>query len=211
MLIKSLPPAILNRSKQLEMPVLYAQACKALEACATMDEGKYYADKADALAAWAKIYGSDEDSRAAARLKLKAYARMGALAEELRPSRVSRKDGSGMEYGARSLLMEHGLSEGQSNAARKLSSLPASEFEEILKNPVAPTTAHRRLSRPSRSENWNTFGNLPGSPTNFLSYCRRNDAGELAKGMNDDESIRARAIVREAIDWLDEFERCLPK
>lgn len=75
MMMPSLPTSILRRAERMEMPVVYADAVKALEACATMDEAKYYSDKSEALAAWAKIYGSQEDRKAAARLKLHAYAR----------------------------------------------------------------------------------------------------------------------------------------
>src|ERR1700722_7297053 len=73
--------------RTVPMPVEYVEACKALAACVTIDEAKRWADKAEALAAWAKIYRSDEASVQAARLKLHAYRRMGKLAEEIRPLR----------------------------------------------------------------------------------------------------------------------------
>lgn len=39
------------------VPVEYEAAVKSLQACATLDEAKYWSDKSDALAAWAKAGG----------------------------------------------------------------------------------------------------------------------------------------------------------
>lgn len=64
------------------VPVEYEAACNALAQCVDLDEAKYWSDKADALAAWAKIYRDDRISAQAKRLKLKAYRRMGELAAE---------------------------------------------------------------------------------------------------------------------------------
>src|SRR5208282_4621524 len=81
------------------VPVEYETAITALTECAHLDEAKYWDNKADALAAWAKIYHSDECARKAKMLKMHAYRRMGQLAGELRPKMPVR------------ILQEQGLSE----------------------------------------------------------------------------------------------------
>lgn len=68
------------------VPVEYETAINALVACRSIDEAKYWSDKSDALAAWAKIYHSDKAAREAKALKLWAFRRMGQLAAELRPN-----------------------------------------------------------------------------------------------------------------------------
>lgn len=86
--LKKLPATVRDRVATVPMPVEYEAACKALAACESIDEGKYWSDKADALAAWAKIYKSDEAAVAARRLKLMAFRRMGELASAMEAERV---------------------------------------------------------------------------------------------------------------------------
>src|ERR1700690_2101621 len=69
------------------MPVEYETALQALQECITLEDTKYWSDKADALAVWAKIFHSDDAARKAKQLKLKAFRRMGELARELRPGK----------------------------------------------------------------------------------------------------------------------------
>lgn len=214
MQIQSLPPAIKNRARQLEMPVLYREAVAALERCSTMDEGKYYADKADALAAWAKIYGSDEDSKAAARLKLRAYARMGVLALELRPgNRFYEKFGVGTKKGANALLREHGLNSAQSSAALALAKMPNVKLEKASEKAMSPHAAYRALGvQQSRcSDSWKKFAHGGSSTGAFLSFCRNTHAKDLALGLEIDEIKKARKIVVEVWEWLDAFEQALPR
>ena len=211
MQIQALPAAIKKRSEQLEMPVLYVQACKALEACATMDEAKYYSDKSDALAAWAKIYGSDEDSRAAARLKLRAYARMGKLSEELAPKRGTYR--SGMQPGPQALLISHGLSKANARSARALGKLDEATFERIVtESPRAPCTVVQQDLRKAapRNEGWKKLWYNPASPHLCLAYLKSLDL-DVVRELAIDEAAKIRAVIVDLIERLDELERHLPK
>lgn len=210
MQIQALPPAIRKRAQQLEMPVLYATAIKAIQACSTMDETKYYADKADALAAYAKMYSDETMAKEAARQKLYAYAKMGQLAGELRPTRIGGKGGS--PGGPISLLMEHGLSSGGAEAARRLSKMPAPMFESVVEAAKAPisTIMQERVQR-RFSEAWGRFNSRSCGPASFLRLCMATPARELAQSLTLDEAAKAGLIFRQLADWIDEFERCLPK
>lgn len=204
----SLPPAIQNRARQLEMPVLYREAIAALERCATMDEAKYYSEKSDALAAWAKIYGSDEDSRAAARLKLKAYARMGELATELRPQqRARRSDGRimGKKNGPASLLREHGIDRGHEFVAMKLSRLPKPDFERLIEGEKVPTpmAAFR-----SSSFELPEMGTLLAAASTFRTACRKLSPAMFSPCIT---TSAQRSLFSELLEWLDELDRSLPK
>lgn len=214
MQIQSLPPAIKRRSEQLEMPVLYREAVAALERCSTMDEGKYYADKADALAAWAKIYGSDEDSKAAARLKLRAYARMGVLAFELRPgNRSQEKFGIGSKKGANALLRDHGLNSAQASSALALARLPKTKLDVAAEKAISPHAAYRAFAvQNSRcSDAWKKFAHGGSSAGAFLSFCRNTEARHLAQALDIDEIKKARETIVEVWEWLDAFEQALPR
>ena len=47
----TLPPSVQARVSHAKMPLKFDEAINALVACRSVDEAKYYADKADALAA----------------------------------------------------------------------------------------------------------------------------------------------------------------
>lgn len=207
MQIQALPPAILKRVKQLEMPVLYAEAIRAIQACTTMDEAKYYSDKSDALAAYAKMYGDETLSKEAARAKLYAYAKMGQLAGELRPKETYRKGIIGSKPGPRSLLMEAGLTDGQAASARRLAQLPEATLAALIEKAPSPNGAYVLSSTQGSTDAWLKF-RIPA--VTFRGHCRYT-ATESAKEFSKDEAEKARAIILEITDWLDAFEQALPK
>lgn len=155
---------VAQRMRNTSIPVVYEEACKALAACVTIDEGKYWADKAEALAAWAKIYKSKQAETEAKRLKLHAYRRMGQIAEELRPTvnvryttdkerklvladrRKARRKGthipeaSGQKPGAVSLLVEHGIPTGLAVQIKRISRIEEKDFKEIVSRDEPPST-----------------------------------------------------------------------
>jgi hypothetical protein len=191
------------------VPVQYEAACKALAECIDLDDTKYWSDKADALAAWAKIYHDDKVAVEAKRLKLKAYRRMGEIAAELRPRGSVVAPGS---PGPLSVLIEHGLDRKHAQAARRMATLPTQRFQAIVDLPCPPSPKHvfRDVLRKGTKE-WLAFSAQGGSVTGFRGFCRRYEPGEFARGMAPDEAAKARLVVVEIQEWLDEFEQYLPK
>lgn len=109
-------------------PIQYEAAVQALQVCQTIDEARYFDNKAEALAAWAKIYGDDRAATEARRLKLHAYRRIGILAEQLRPQGAGRK-------GPPSLLREIGFTDHNAHSAIKVARMPVVAFEREVKAP----------------------------------------------------------------------------
>ena len=190
------------------VPVEYETAVNALQACLTLDETKYWSDKADALAAWAKIYRSDDAVLKAKRLKLHAYRRMGEIAAELRPLRgriQGTGNGKGSLPGPRTLLKEHGLSVAEADAARTLATLTRRKFDQILKNPIAPTTARYVV----RDETiWHEVARAAMS---LRSVLRRHTPAEVMAVLTDIEKPKARELMIDLAEWLDEFESRMPR
>lgn len=208
--MRQLPAMVKETIKHAKTPVIYEDACKALASCKDIDEAKYYSDKADALGAWAKIYKSDRAALESRRLKLFAFRRMGQLAEEIRP-RYSRVSRHGFAPGPRALLVEKGLSPTNASLARRAASVPEPQFKKLLDAPTCHTPSSLTASMLKCSESWRIFSSAGSAPASWRSFCRRQDAKNLARGMTQDETIKARCIVLEIQEWLDEFERNLPK
>jgi hypothetical protein len=193
------------------VPIKYEEACKALVECQSIDDAKYFSDKADALAVWAKIYSNDEAGLEAKKLKLHAYRRMSQLADELRPQEKSKRTGRGAPNGPPSLLREKGFSQTAVGAMRKLGRLPEHKFEQLIKLPSPPSpTSFSQTVALSGSKSYEEFTRQSGV-YNLRAFCNKNGARDVAKGMSESEGKRCRVIAKGLLDWLDEFEQHLPK
>lgn len=123
------------------LPIPYEQAVKAVAACQTLDEAKYFSDAADALSAWAKIYADDRVSREARALKLHAFRRVYSIAQQVVPTM---RDPSicGRPRGPRFVMGEAGFRPKDIEAAKKLAELPQKKFDKLVNSarPPAPST-----------------------------------------------------------------------
>lgn len=209
------------------VPVEYDSAVRALIACSTLDEAKYWSSKADALAAWAKIYGDDKVGREAKRLRLYAYRRMGEIARELRPGGVASSRNphptqkgahrfSGRLPGPKSLLEEQGLNDGQTRSALRVSRIPKKEFDAFVNSPKPPSPVTIGSVQIGVSRDYELFNS---ALTGFVSCLKaRGDPKEFvkqvppdSKAMRNGGTERIRARVAQIIEWLDTFEQYLPK
>lgn len=189
------------------VPLEYETAVQALAECATLDEGKYWRDKADALAAWAKIHHSDEVLRKAKALKLHAFRRMGELSAELNPRKPQKKGrGSIPGSGPRSLLKRHGLSEAEADAARMLAQLPQNRFERLLKRPIAPTTL--RYLRQADEAGWHEVARAAMS---LRSVLRRRIPAQAVAMLSAEQRRHAADMMTELAEWIDEFNQRLER
>lgn len=199
------------------VPVEYEQAVKALQACLTLDEARYWSNKADALAAWAKIWHNDQAGAESKRLKLHAYRRMGELAYELRPNlgtggQRNRNGHKGTVPGAPSLLIDNGLTKASATAAVKLARMSSKEFQQLIGGPRPPAPLVVLTQRRGGSESWKLMVYQPGANiARCRTFCRGHDPKKLALGLLDDEVRKARDMVVEIAEWLDAFEQALPK
>lgn len=188
-----------------KLPVQYEQACTALAECTTIDEAKYWDNKADALAAWAKIYKSDQAAVEAKRLKLHAYRRMGQLSAEIQPGGFNSK---GIAPGPAALLKENGLRPGQVGLARRIARAPVEVFEQAVARKNPPTPCAFKNSLIPGTQAWRDFGWANG-PIQFRSFTRRFSARDMASSMDRSEKAKASNICKEIMEWLDEFDRHL--
>lgn len=187
------------------VPVEYESAVKSLVACTTIDEAKYWSDKADALAAWAKIYKSDEAGLQAKRLRLHAYRRIGVLAIELNPRKYN---------GALKLLRSKGFAAHSANEACTVAKISEEKFHNILQAKSPPAPSGLIIKRPGASESWRRLAQGSGSGAvslvAFAHYCRKTDP-TIARDLAADEAKRARGLIQEISEWLDELDANLRK
>lgn len=197
------------------MPLVYEEACKALANVSTVLDAKYFADKADALAAWAKIYRSDEADLQSRRLKLHAFRKMGEIAEQIRPTSNTAKGGHRAK-GALSLLKENGLSHQKAANALSISRVDAKQFDKMIdsKRPPGIISAMRYgLGRgiPARTVSSREYDILFGAgytTTGFSHFVRKHNNIDVSR-FSELETDKSLSLVRVCADWLDELERRL--
>ena len=95
-------PAILPSVARAKLPKTYEQAREAIQACSRIDECKDWADKAQAMASYAKQAGDKTLEHAAQRIQARAIQRCGELLRAMkRPDRGGRPARNGGGRGPR--------------------------------------------------------------------------------------------------------------
>ena len=215
--IQKLPKYVQEKINTVNLPLKYDVAVRALASCRNIDEAKYYADKAEALAAWAKIYRNDQAKIEAKRLKLHAYRRMGILAQELsgeleyiRPAGRNK----GRKPGAVTILKNAGLALHQANVASAVSKLSEKKFKAAVNAPSPPSAHSFTIRLKGASDAWKVvvgYVQGPGPLPTLRCFCRKHKPKLLARGLSVDEGRKAGGMAREVIEWLDTFEQYLPR
>jgi len=192
--------------------VEYEQAVALLRQCLTIDDAKRFATFADAKTAWAKVHHDQSVQRLAKALKLEAARHMGLLAEKERPSEMRIKGiGSkgGQLPGARSLLIESGLSRTEAKGAMALTRMTPKEFRRLIasENPPAITSLPLR-----RDSDWQPISLAISA---MVSMVRTKPAALSARyaSISGSQQVITSAIERvtEISEWCDEFLQRLPK
>jgi hypothetical protein len=113
-----------------------------LAKCQDNDECKDWADKAAALASYAKQSEDETLMRLATRIKARAVRRAGELLRQIEPAKnqhdASARVGSGPSSRSEA-ASEAGMSDRQQKTALRVASVPAEDFERQVESPVPPT------------------------------------------------------------------------
>lgn len=194
--------AVLKYEPTPIIPVQYDTAVRALAECVSLDEAKLWSDKADALAAWSKIYSHDEAGIAAKRLKLHAYRRIGLLAAELRPQRHN--DSGRKLPGPKSLLREHGFPPVTQHKIGVIAKLPQAKFDALITGENVPTPT-ALMNSECKNPGWNEVGRLLGSARCSM---RRHLPADLVNAGGID-LVAATALCNDMIEWIVRFKKLL--
>lgn len=185
------------------IPVCYETACRALTECLNINEAKLWDDRAEALAAWAKIYHDNDAARKARALKLHAYRRMGQLSRELTKDRP-KFDEHGPVKGARGLLIEKGLKVNDADACIRLAKARDSSFQKAINSPKPP--APSAFMQKVRGEDMTDMAVLVRRA--FVEagpFCKKTTAAEAASSISVDERDKFREHLTPIYEWLDDF------
>lgn len=135
-------PAHVNAANA-NLPRSYEAAKTALANCVSIDECKDWADKAQALASYAKQANDEELTRQTVRIRDRAIRRMGELLKQIEPSKGGRPPETRVadhpSYSRQSVATSAGISPHQAKQAVRVANVPAAEFERQVESPKPPT------------------------------------------------------------------------
>lgn len=136
------------------LPELYQAAQRSLAECERIDECKDIADKAMALASYAKQANDESLHKHADRIKARAVRRCGELSQETEPN----KGGSKTHRSTRtvggtstrtSVATTAGLSKRQKDTALRVAAVPEEEFERSSASAILVMAALASAASPS--------------------------------------------------------------
>jgi hypothetical protein len=126
------------------LPSSYHAAKGALRACVSVDECKDWADKASALASYAKQAGDTQLEDMAKRIRARAMRRAGELLKLVEPatglhnSPAAKTDGT-VPLSRKSAAAEAGFSERQAKTAQRIATIPEDAFEDMVERGATVT------------------------------------------------------------------------
>jgi len=124
------------------LPASYEAAKVALRDCAQIDECLAWANKAEALASYARQAHDDEMRKMADRIQARALKRCGELLREIEPSRGANQHirAGALPKVTRTLAATNaGLSEHHRKTALRVANVPEAEFERAVESDQPPT------------------------------------------------------------------------
>lgn len=210
------------------LPATYEAARQALTECSRVDECKSWADKAAALASYARQAKDDSLLRLAQRIQLRAVNRCGELLKQ-----IPRGDAGGanlVQYrrdatdppGRGQVVhppitrtqaaAEAGLSERQRKNALRVANVPRDEFETAVESDEPPTVselaARGTVSRPVgpavAPADQAQLAHASAQLRQFAAFCSAHEPVSLAHAPGADADL-LRGYVSTIDRWLDRF------
>jgi AraC-like DNA-binding protein len=203
-------PAQISVSRA-SLPRTYEAAQAALAECSQVDECKDWADKAAALASYARQSEDQELERMAQRIRARAIRRAGELLKQIEPQQGARYDlGSQAAPSRKDVARDAGMSDRQQKTALRVANIPPQEFERQVESAKPPTLSQLAQQGVKPRENIvDLQGRDPKEYNRALHYVAdfEGAAKELESQSHDlilptlDEKERAR--LRAAIQRID--------
>lgn len=197
-----LAPAAMDMTRA-KLPETYKAARTALSECSRIDECKDWADKAQAMASYARQAKDETLRRLADRIQARASRRCGELLKQIAPARGHENGSAPTRSG---VAEEAGLSEHQRKTALRVASIPESVFERAVESDSPPTLTE--LAEMGTQRATLIVSNEPdlSAIKKFARFCGSTDAASLAASVvSPDRKRELTALIGEIDSWLDQF------
>lgn len=190
----------------------YESAKTALAACSSIDECKDWADKAAALASYAKQADDPSLHDHATRIQARAIRRCGELLQTFDGRGGDRtKSGSAptsARLSQRQAADQAGMSKDQEVTAVRVANVPAEDFESAVESDHPPTVtrlAELGTATKPAPPGFVQATHAIGTVKEFAAFCAEHPAEFVAGGIYPYEAPKIRAHVTVIEAWLSLF------
>lgn len=203
-------PAIIPTATA-SLPQTYEAARTALAECSRIDECQSWADKAAALASYAKQAQDDALLVMATRIKARAARRSGELLRQIEAGKGGRPDKTGAAadtgFTRKDAARDAGMSPRQMHTAQRIAAVPAADFEAQVESPKPPTLTAlaqqgiRPKPRPiidlegRDPKAFNRALHFVAAFEGFAKEAERFDLNQRTADLDDDERDRLRGFI----------------
>jgi hypothetical protein len=208
--------AELPSTTNARLPASYKAAKTAIAKCVKIDECRKWADKAAALASYAKQAKDEELLNQCTRIKARATQRCGELLKEIEPKKGGRpKTGADTDTNSsvrKKAANAAGLSRRQAVTAVRVANVPAQEFERQVESDAPPTVTE--LARQGTKsvpledvlagrdpDDFKMAMRLLEHLTRMTEPIEEFDVAQAKRGMNKVELRRALTLATTATKW----------
>lgn len=210
-------PATMPNISAARLPATYEHARQALAECSRIDECQQWADKAEALASYAKQAKDDQLRKLADRIQARAIRRCGELLKQVPTARGENlpnveRDAT-VPTGIVRTAEAAGLSERQRKTALRVASVEQDEFDRQVDSDDPPTVT--ALAEQGKRSLIDLGGTSPvdfkmataalASLRRFSEFTESHDPQRVAAGVRPQEVASVRKHVAAIDSWLDRF------
>ena len=205
-------PADLPSIANARLPKTYETAKAALAECTQIDECKDWADKAEAMAAYARMSEDDALRKMANKVKAQAIRRCGELLKQY-DGRGNNQHKVGGRPIQRAAASDAGMSEHQQKQAVRVASVPEEVFTAQVESDNPPTvTALAEQGKTPRPlvdlqgrdpEEYSLATSAQGHLRDFAAFAARTDPAAVARGTKPHEATAIRQHIGTLDAWLD--------
>ena len=200
------------------LPAKYEAARTAIAECERIDECKTWADKAAALASYAKQAQDDSLRQMAVRIQARAERRAGELLRQIHPGHGARdgkrRDGTVPPLTRGQAAKDAGLSERQRKTALRIANIPISEFERQIESERPPTVTN--LAAQGVTPNYSAVSRSPWQAIEseetraacetlerFARFCERCATTSISRAVGAVEAEAVKGCIAIGSQWLD--------
>lgn len=203
------------------LPVVYERATQALAECTRIDECQEWANKAEALASYARQSHDDTLRKMADRIQARAIRRCGDLLKQIEPGKTGPKpelqDVTVLQLNRTEAATHAGLSERQRKAALRVANIPQVEFEEAVESENPPTITRLaeqgKVTKPQPLHDLEGIDpklypratELQGNLRRLAEFCSQHDPVAIAGAFKSHEKPSLKQFISTIDSWLDRF------
>jgi hypothetical protein len=198
-----------------KLPGLYVEAKKALAECARVDECKSWADKAAALASYAKQARDEELFKTATRIRARAIDRAGELLDQY-DGRGNKSKSAPPRTFKKNAARDAGMSKRQQRQAVNVHNVPREQFDALVDSSNPPTPAQLAEIGTKRQPILDLGGKSPsdfkaatalmGALGRFVAETSRVDLQAALRGADAEEIKDIKLRISAIRQWLAAIE-----